>query len=75
MSKARKIMKIMYKAMQTEPYKRKKSIRMAKLKKMRKQRNIQNAKDYLAVANAISGKDRIDSRVRVISRKMEIDND
>lgn len=68
-------MKIMYKAMQTEPYKRKKSIRMAKLKKMRKQRNIQNAKDYLAVANAISGKDRIDSRVRVISRKMEIDND
>ena len=65
----------MYKAMQSEPYKKKKSIRMAKLRKARKQRNIQNARDYFAVANGISGKDRIDSRVRVITKKMEIEND
>ena len=68
-------MKIMYKAMQTEPYKRKKGVRMAKLKAARKHRDIQNARDYLAVANAISGKDRIDSRVRIITRKMEREND
>ena len=67
-------MKAMYKAMQSEPYKAKKSQRMSELKAARKQRNIENARDYFAIANAITGKDRIDSRVRVITKRMEIGN-
>lgn len=67
-------MKTVYKAMQSEPYKTKKNLRMAELKKAREKRSIENARDYFAIANGISGKDRIDSRSRIIAKKVEINN-
>lgn len=67
-------MKTKYALMRSEPYQTKKHMRMTKLKNARKQRDIQNTRDYFAVANAIAGKDRIDSRVRVIIKKMEREN-
>ena len=68
MNKARKNMKAKYELMQTERYKTKKQQRMAKLRKMRQSRTINSARDYLIIANGVSGKDRIDSRIKVITR-------
>lgn len=68
MRNVRKNMKAKYGLMQTERYKTKKKQRMTELRKLRQNRTINSARDYLVIANRVSGKDRIDSRMKVIKR-------
>ena len=74
MSKARKYMKVKYAAMSSPSYIEKKRERMEALKKARTGRDINTARDYLVMANAISGKDRIESRKRIITRGVKLEN-
>ena len=61
-------MKAKFELMQTEKYKAEKQKRMIALQEKRKNRTINCARDYLAIANSVCGKDRIDSRVKVITK-------
>lgn len=66
-------MKAQYKAMKSHAYQLKKNKRMKTLREACATRNINSARDYLVVANSISGKDRIDSRVRVIKKGTDLE--
>ncbi len=61
-------MKTLYDVMKSTTYKSKKAMRMMKIERTHKIRNVSSARDYLIIANSISGKDRIDSRKRIIQR-------
>lgn len=74
MNKEREYMKTKYATMNSEWYLKKKQERMNALKKARISRSINDARDYLVLANAISGKNRIDSRKKIISRGAKIEN-
>ena len=67
-------MKVKYAAMSSPSYIEKKRERMEALKKARTGRDINTARDYLVMANAISGKDRIESRKRIITRGVKLEN-
>ena len=67
-------MKVKYETMSSARYMKKKRERMEALKKARMGRDINTAREYLVMANAISGKDRIDSRKRIISRGVKLGN-
>lgn len=62
-------MKVKYKLMASTGYQQRKCQRMRLLKEGRKTRQINTAKDYFALANGISGKSRIDARVKAISKE------
>lgn len=78
MDRARNNMKAKFALMHTERYQAQKKKRMANLKKIRQTRAIDCARDYLVIANSVSGKDRIDSRIKVITkdgRKADVSKD
>lgn len=58
-------MKLKYDAMKTPKYKEQKADRLAMMKEIRTKGTFSNVRDYLVTANRISGKNRIESRMRV----------
>jgi len=64
-------MRAQYRAMKSRSYTMKKKMRMDAMRKAYTTRKIDSARDYLVIANSISGKDRIDSRMRIIKKGAE----
>jgi len=67
-------MKSKYGLKNTPEYRKRKQQRVVKMIEMQKRRTINSGRDYLIMVNGISGKDRIDSRVRVISGRKKDSN-
>lgn len=61
----RKLMKLKYQVMGSQGHKIQKAERLAMIKKARTSRSFANSRDYLIVANKISGQKRIESRARI----------
>ena len=61
----RKLMKLKYQVMGSTKHKNQKAERLAMIKEARTNRTFENSRDYLIVANKISGHKRIESRARV----------
>lgn len=60
-----KNMKLRYTIMESDTHLSRKKNRMQELKKVRIQKKINNSREYLIVANRISGQKRIESREKI----------
>ena len=62
-----------FNVMTSPSYLKKKTVRLAEIRSTYKARSISSARDYLVIANSVSGKDRIDSRKKIIQRGVKIE--
>lgn len=60
-----KVMKLKYSIMNSEAHRTQKASRMQAMKKARTQKAISTSREYLVIANSISGHKRIESRQRI----------